>query len=427
MPKTTAGASIRILFIIFVLTVSICAIRAPSSLAAVQDMAASPVDLGVRPAADSGSRPTQREPVPPLLTPTLIFSKTSSPEAGRLAQSLDKFGQGLTSWKDLAPALAVSRSYAESWPPDEPAFEHSGMGVTWRKVLQSLNLLEKTLPELDKNPNLLAERFEWLRVTPGPRFTAYYSPVVKASLTRAAGFEHPLYRLPEAIAPELAWCLPTHTCPEEPFTRVIAPDTPYYGRAEIDLDQVLRGKKLEMAYVSHPFDAYLLMLEGSGILEFTDGSRRAVLFAGLSRKSDGKSSSMAGYLMRTGQVARKNANMEGMRAWWDTAAPQKRRALLEACPTYVFFRFGAPEPRGTAGGPLTPWVSMATDPRVLPLGGIVAYKLPSAGKIGLGLAHDTGGAIKMRRIDMYTGSGDAAGVEAHRVNHHGETWLLLAK
>ena len=180
-----------------------------------------------------------------------------------------------------------------------------------------------------------------------------------------------------------------------------------------------------MAWLGHPVETYDLMLEGSGILAFDDGTQQAALFAGLNGHSG---QSMAGYLIRSGELPRSKASMKGIRRWWDSH-PQKRRAFLNASSGYVFFRFGAEHPKGTAGCELTPWVSMAVDPRVLPLGGIVSYALPGRQGIrrGLGFAHDTGGAIRLRRIDMYTGEGEEARRQAMAIYNQGQVWLLLAK
>lgn len=55
---------------------------------------------------------------------------------------------------------------------------------------------------------------------------------------------------------------------------------------------------------------------------------------------------------------------------------------------------------GTASGaPLTPWVSIAVDPSVIPLGSTVYID-----GYGEFKAHDTGGAIKGNRIDVCVGS-----------------------
>ncbi len=367
----------------------------------------------------------------PLLVP--ISQKT----AQKKALTLQKERMGLQSWKELAPSLKHSLAYAKSWPPHERAIEHNGKRITWARVTASLELLQKLLPRLDKEPELLAKHFDWLHLSPSTHFTGYYSPIIPASHTRKKGYESPIYRLPEELAPELAHCLAAHTCPEEAFARVIRPDPPYYSRVEIDMDKKLAGKGLEMAYLQHPVDTYALMLQGSGLLSFEDGSTRAVLFAALNGH---KGESMAGYLMRTKQVAKRDATMEGIEYWWDKTSKAKRRAFLTAGSGYVFFRYGAKEPQSTIGAPLIPWVSMAVDARVLPLGGILVYNLPTTGidkpgvlkgnvrtMHGLGFAQDTGGAITMRRIDMYAGVGEKGHDGAMSIYNKGDIWLLLKR
>ena len=379
--------------------------------------------------ASTASSEIRRLPHPAveaLDTPSPLFRQAPAEQARAQIARMDKASMGLRSWMELAPALERSLAYARSWNPDERAAEHSGIRITWGEVVASLEKLKAILPRLDAQPELLEEGFQWLSVAPEVKFTGYYSPVMQASRTRKPGYEYPIYRLPEELAPDLAWCLPTHSCPEDAFLQVIKPEDPYYSRADIDLDGALKSRNLEMAWLEHPVETYDLMLEGSGILAFDDGTQQAALFAGLNGHSG---QSMAGYLIRSGELPRNKASMKGIRQWWDNH-PQKRRAFLNASSGYVFFRFGAEHPKGTAGCELTPWVSMAVDPRVLPLGGIVSYALPGQRqgiRRGLGFAHDTGGAIRLRRIDIYTGEGEDAHRQAMTIYNQGQVWLLLAK
>ncbi len=355
--------------------------------------------------------------------------------AKRQALALNKFRMGLNSWADLAPSLQMALDYSKAKPQEQSCVEHKH--IPWSKVTESLKLLQNLLPRLDKEPELLAKHFQWIKISPSSHFTSYYSPVIEASQTKKEGYEYPLYRLPDELAPELAKCLANHTCPDTAFTKVIRPDPPFLTREEIDLDMKLAGRGLEIAWLKHPMDVYSLMLQGSGYLDFDTGTDRAILFAGLNGH---RGESMAAYLMRTKNLAKKDATMQGIRTWWDKN-PNKRRAFLRATPGYVFFRYGPEEPQGTIGGPLVPWVSLAVDSRVLPLGGILAYYLPTKGVTkagvpaksqnnylqGLGFAHDTGGAIKKLRIDLYAGKGEAAHTAAMSVYTKGQIWLLLKR
>ncbi len=367
----------------------------------------------------------------PLLVPI------SQKEAQKQALALQKERMGLSSWKELAQGITQSLTYTRSWPQSQRAIQHNDTFITWGQLTKSLELLQKLLPRLDKEPQLLAQNFTWLHLSPKTHFTSYFSPIKAASRTKKEGYTYPLYRVSEEIAPHLAYCLPSHSCPEEAFTQVIRPDPPYFSREDIDMDGALQNRNLEIAWMPHPVDTYELMLQGSGLLAFDDGSTQAILFAGLNGH---KGQSMLGYLMSTKQLPRKKATMQGLREWWDSASALKRRAFLKAASGYAFFRYGAPKPQGTIGAPLTPWISMASDPRVLPLGGILAYALPTKGKTkagvevgntqtlhGLGFAHDTGGAIQMRRIDLYAGEGQQGHDKAMSVYTKGDIWLLLKK
>lgn len=364
----------------------------------------------------------------PLETPQPLFSPSAAVVAD--VDNLSPANMGLSSFMELGPALLCSLNYAEQWYPDDVAVRHSGQVITWRQIVAALRRLNELLPALDADASPLANEFQWIAINPDVRFTGYYTPIFEARRQREPGFETPIYRLPEELAPELAQCLPYHNCPDSAFTgTVIRPETPFLSRAAIDLDGALSGRGMEMAWLGHPMDTYELMLEGSGMLAFPDGSQRMAQFAGL---NGNPGQGLQGYLIRTGQLQRHKASMDAARQWWD-ANPAKRRALLSAASSYVFFRYSANNTAmGTTGCSLIPWVSMAVDPAVLPLGGIVAYALPGQPvnggvRQGLGFAQDTGGAIRWRRIDMFTGQGKAGYDQAIRISTFGQAWLLLLR
>lgn len=354
----------------------------------------------------------------------------SQPAASNEVALLSPQNMGMNSWTELAPLLQCSLDYATQWYPEGVAVDHSGRQITWGEVTASLRHLQNLLPQLDANPALLAQEFTWIAINPNVRFTGYFTPVIEASLERRPGFEWPIYRLPNELAPNLAWCLAEHNCPDGSFTPPIRPEVPFESRASIDLDGALQGRGLEMAWLRHPVDTYELMLEGSGMLDFGNGNRRMAQFAGF---NGNPGRSMAGYLIRNGQLQKSKSSMAHIREWWDKN-PAKRRAFLNAASSYVFFRYSSTTnaAQGTTGCGLTPWASMAVDPSVLPLGGILAYSLPNqpdAGGVrnGLGFAQDTGGAILGKRVDMFTGEGEAAYRQAIRISTAGKVWLLLKR
>ena len=85
--------------------------------------------------------------------------------------------------------------------------------------------------------------------------------------------------------------------------------------------------------------------------------------------------------------------------------------------------------------------SLAVDRTTFPLGSVLAFDVnipdPSSpveeGPVsttplfGIGLAQDTGEAIKGRRVDLFCGKGARAAYIAGHLNGPGEIWMLLAK
>jgi membrane-bound lytic murein transglycosylase A len=124
--------------------------------------------------------------------------------------------------------------------------------------------------------------------------------------------------------------------------------------------------------------------------------------------------------------------MQGIQSW-ARANPAKLEALLNANPSYVFFREmpnGKDGPIGALGVPLTAERSIAVDPRSVPLGVPVflATTRPNSSQTmnRLVMAQDTGGAIKGAvRADFFWGFGKEAGEQAGRMKQSGRLWVLL--
>ncbi|WP_223290368.1 murein transglycosylase A [Nitratidesulfovibrio sp. SRB-5] len=370
---------------------------------------------------------------PALSLPPLPAYTEASPDEIRAAiAAMDPRSQGLASWNDLAPALAQSLSYMGTRPAGGVALDRSGVRVTNADFMAALRQLSGLLPQLDANPGLLAQRFRWLRVDTA--WTGYYEPVLRASRTPAPGYPHPIYRTPpdmqvtEVAASGSGKQRMTYRVVNGPKGRTLRP---YYDRAEIDAG-ALRGKGLELAWAADPVDVYILQVQGSGRVRFTDGSEARVLYAA----QNGRPYVSIGRILKErGELPPDGVNMPAIRQWLENH-PAQARELMNTNPSYVFFRMEegrASGPLGCTGRPLTPWVSLATDRSVLPSGALVAFSAPvpqpaGGGAVtGLGLAQDTGGAIKGYRIDLFCGAGDRAAAVAGHLDAPGPAWLLLPR
>ena len=270
-----------------------------------------------------------------------------------------------------------------------------------------------------------------LSVSDQGRITGYYEPLLTGSRVRDARFAVPLHRPPDdllvvdlgSLYPELAG---KRVRGRLDGKRVL----PYWSRAELG-EQKLAGT--EIAWVDDAVEAFFLQIQGSGRLQFGDGSQVRVGYAdtnGHPYKSIGR------VLVERGELTFDQASMQGIQAW-ARANPQKLAPLLNENPSYVFFRelpVGDPNagPVGALNVPLTPGYSLAADPQFVPLGAPVlvstVHPSTSAPLLRLALAQDTGGAIRGPiRFDFFWGFGRDAGEHAGRQRHDVNGWLLLPK
>jgi membrane-bound lytic murein transglycosylase A len=115
---------------------------------------------------------------------------------------------------------------------------------------------------------------------------------------------------------------------------------------------------------------------------------------------------------------------------WLRAHPVEGREVMRENKSYIFFReLVGPGPLGALGRPVTPRVSVAADPKFVPLGAPVLLRAmdnPSAD--GLWVAQDTGGAIKgANRFDTFWGAGSEAASIAGGMSARGRAYLLLPR
>ncbi len=337
------------------------------------------------------------------------FSVSKQENANYFLSHLSPRNQKLSSWRALEPTLRKSLQYVNAKNAADIAVDRPGLRLTWGQMAYTLNSLQALLPRLDNNPNLFAEKFIWIPVHGGIKYSSYYEPLLKASRSYKPGYT-PLYRKP----PDLA--------------RYRKRGLKYHSRTAIDKEGVLAGRGLELAWVESFVDAYYLQIQGSGKLIFEDGSFAHVNYDGQNGHdyvSSGRVMSEKGLLKR--------GDVQEQREWFKNN-PDRIWEIFKENPSYVFFRFGSKGATGAMGHVVDAWTSIATDRRFIPLGSIVAYgvNIPhkSKGTVplrGIGFAQDVGGAIKGNRIDIFSGGGDEAEYVASHLDAAGPAWVLVSK
>jgi membrane-bound lytic murein transglycosylase A len=235
--------------------------------------------------------------------------------------------------------------------------------------------------------------------------TGYYEPELDGSRTKDAAHPYPLYRLP--------------------------PKPTQFDRAQID-GGALKGKKLELLWVSDRVEAFFLQVQGSGRVRLKSGQIVRVGFAGTNERpyiSIGKA------MVDAGIMTKEQASLQSIRAYLD-AHPDEIDAWLHKNPRYVFFKEQAASsvegPVGALQVPLTPGRSIAVDPAFVPLGLPVWLDTTrpdtNAPLQRLVVAQDKGSAIKgPGRIDLFWGAGDEAEAMAGPMRQPGTYWVIVPR
>ncbi len=331
---------------------------------------------------------------------------------------------------------------AQAWPAFLAGCTTLRNRAEWRAVCtDALRVDAKSRWAMRK---FFVERFQPYRVRSGdPQsqglLTGYYEPLMRASRQRQGEFQVPIYGPPDdLITLDLASFVPDAQTNQRLRGRVVTSTegkrsfVPYYSRAELTDGAgaaSLAGK--ELAWVADPVEAFFLQVQGSGRVQFDDGSWARLGYAdtnGHPYRSIGR------WLIERGELKAEDASMQSIQAW-ARAHPERVGELLAQNPSFVFFRETPTTdhgPLGSLGIALTAERSIAVDPRHIPMGAPVwmASTLPMSSQPlrRLVFAQDTGGAIVGPvRADLYWGSGERAGELAGRTKQRLDLWVLLPK
>ncbi len=329
-----------------------------------------------------------------------------SPET--FLRHLTPSNQNLSSWAAMGPTVQKSLRYVKVKNQSAYAIDRPGLRLTWGQLRQSLEELQALLPQLDANPGLFMQRFRWIPMTEGMKYTGYYEPVLKASRTYKPGYQA-LYRKP----PDLA--------------KVRRSGRKYHSREAIDKDMVLAGRGLELAWAESQVDVFYLQIQGSGKLQFEDGSTAYVNYDG----QNGHRYVSSGKVMKDRGLVVKGDIYEQKK--WFAAHPEQTFDVLKENPSYVFFKFGDKGAIGAMGTVVDPMLSLASDRKYIPLGAIVAFGVNIPHLIkgttplrAIGFPQDVGGAIKQNRFDIFMGGGKVAEYTASHLDARGPAWVLVS-
>ncbi len=266
-------------------------------------------------------------------------------------------------------------------------------------------------------------------------FTGYYMSSLKGSLVKTKRFNVPIYGVPDNL-------VTVHLSDFDPsfknrklVGRIVRHHRlmPYYTRAEIDRGAIV-GKAPVIAWVDSKIDRLFLEIQGSGVIQLTDGS---MLYIGYAAQNGAPYTAIASVLIKQGVMTKDSASMQKIREYLQSH-PKQIKPVLNQNKSFVFFETSKkPDAFGSQGIELTPGYSMAVDVEWVPMGTPIWLNTSRPDEKNtsksypfkrLMIAQDTGGAIRGPvRGDIYWGVGDRATSIAGRMKHPGQYWMLLPK
>lgn len=265
--------------------------------------------------------------------------------------------------------------------------------------------------------------------------TGFYEPEVEASPVRTPHFTAPLLARPDDLVDVDDSNRPLGMDPYLAFARQTETDlVEYHDRPAIEAGAVA-DKKLEIAWLADPVDAFFIHVQGAARLVMPDGSMQRVTYAA---KSGQRFTAIGRVLADLGEIPLKDVTMQSIRAWLK-AHPGRVAEILQQNRSYIFFRMAPVEdpglgPVAAAKVPLTAGRSIAVDRLLHTFGTPFFIDAPALTAFDgapfrrLMIAQDTGSAIVgPARGDLFAGSGDAAGEIAGVVRNDADFYALVPR
>ncbi len=369
-------------------------------------------------APGAAAQPIPATPNPPLPAPAPPAGATTAAEAGViLGPEYTELG--------IAPdrATAALKAFRLSCPALQRRADASGLtrNAEWAESCAAAT----GWADRDAS-NFFSRYFGTVQIGAGTAFvTGYFEPEIAASRTKQPGYDVPIYRRPADLVDVDLGLFSKALKGKKIRGRVDGSSfVPYYDRTAIERG-ALANRGLEIAWAADAAEFFFLQVQGSGRLRLPDGS---IMRIGYDSQNGRDYVGIGKLLLDRGELQPGQASMQGILDYL-RADPARGAAVMNENPSWVFFReLTGAGPLGALGVPVTGRVSVAADPRYVPLGAPVFLSLDRAEPNGLWIAQDTGGAIKgANRFDSFWGAGDRARAIAGGMAARGSALLLLPR
>lgn len=303
-----------------------------------------------------------------------------------------------------------------------------------KRLKTALSRHEASWEEKEKAISAL---FDFVIASESLTVTGYFEPILKGSLVKDERFRYPIYKMPEETVIVRLGKFNRKYGSEVLVGRLVRNEVvPHYTRREIDYQNVLARRGLEIAWVEDPVELFFLHLQGSGKIMLPDGSTMSVSYA---QRNGRPYRSIATYMVEKGYLKPNETSHRSVKAFLKHN-PQLRDEILSYNESYIFFRVVEEGPVGAFGLKLVAGRSVALDPDVYPPG--VPLMLKSRRPVSfegerpvawenftrIVFNHDGGTAIKgPHRLDLFCGTGEEKEKEAGSLREPGKLFILLPR
>jgi membrane-bound lytic murein transglycosylase A len=317
--------------------------------------------------------------------------------------------------------------------------------IPGEEIRSTLDLFQELLESHEDPESLgrgLKAHFNLYRLVPQNRVpqlltTGYYEPILVGSRTRSDRFPIPFYRKPDDLLTVELDKFSNRCKGERLVGRLLGQQVlPYYTRREIDREEKLSGRGLEILWTDDRLKLFFMQIQGSGRVVLEDGDAVQLQY----QATNGHPYFPIGReLIRRGILKPEEVSLQRLYAYLKEH-PEEQEGILNLNPSYVFFQESRGGPYGSLNVPLTPGRSVAMDLKFFPAGGLAWFtgvkpKFSSENQILYWVplnrwvtVQDSGGAIKgPGRLDFFWGHGDQAEMAAGHQRHGGMIYFLLKK
>ncbi len=312
-------------------------------------------------------------------------------------------------------------------------------------ALERLNSVLDTPISTSEKLKYISENFRFFEFFGGQSWgevllTSYFEPVIPGNRHRTKVFSRALLAKPEDLLSVQLANFSEKFKDEKPLKARHESDKvlPYFTRAEIDGENKLDGRGLELVWVD-PIDAFFLHIQGSGTVRHSDGTEEHIVYA----DKNGHRYEAIGKFLKA-QIAPKPVTTDSIEELLRKMSPSDRDSILFKNPSYVFFSKSRDRAITSLGVPATPGRTIATDPRFAPKGALafIEFSKPTFNEdhnsatsgprfipaSRFVVDQDTGGAITgTNRVDLFWGRGDEAKRHAGVMQHRARLVYLVPR